>query len=449
MSIRRLSALALAAVALLPLAADAQVLNRPQRAMRGLFGARPTDPTRSRQELSLSIDALGGSDDNAAAGEGIGVPATPNGRGTTGSFDTRLLYFRGRTERSFTLGASGSFVTYRNVPLDPSRSFTVDGSAHTNLGTRATWQATQAVSYYSQFRIASPFTAGLPLEDLPTGDSAIFGLGERASINSTTATSLDYLLTRSHHLTPRYSFTTRHFTEGDDGGYRAHMAGVRYGRQLSRWLIANADVEFGRTRFAFRDGGDTGRPLNEDRVGGGLSWDRRLSPRRSVAFSVDAGGLRVESVTGLTSTPFTVWTPYATVATRIDVNRNWNVSGQFRRGADTLEGLTTEAFLNDSGTVTLSGLVTNRLDLSFIGGLARGSTASEGAVDSHYETATGSAQARIAITRMLSAIVGYHYYHYDFTNTVLPPGVSPRFGRNAVRVGLSLWLPLYGTYDRR
>jgi hypothetical protein len=452
MSIRRLSVLALAALALWPLTAEAQVINRPQRAYRGLFGGgRQHDPNRSRQELIFTFNALGGYDDNAAAGEGIGAPSialTPVGAGYTGNFDAGLSYFVGRSERSFTLDVGAGTAAYRNVPLDPSRSLMLNTTGRTTLGDKTSISVGENLSYSSQLRLDAPLTEGLPFGDVPTTDSAIFGLGPRASVNSTTSGSLEQRLSRDARVTGTYGYTTTAFTEGDTGGYRSHRASARYNQRVGRWTDATGTYEYNTTRFGFGPG-DDGRPMTQNRVSGGLAWERRLSPRRTMTVTVEGGAFNLESVTGVTLEPYSLWAPFVEFSTRLDIGRDWNLGGNYRRGADTLEGLTTEAFINDNATFTLSGLATRRVDLAFIGGLARGTQAAEGGLNSRYLTTTGSAQARVAISRTLSAVVSYHYYHYEFDETVLPAGVAPTFGRNAVRVGIAVWLPLYGSYDRQ
>ena len=46
--------------------------------------------------------------------------------------------------------------------------------------------------------------------------------------------------------------------------------------------------------------------------------------------------------------------------------------------------------------------------------------------------------------RNLAAVLGYSYYRYRFTDTVLPVGLPSEFDRNAIRVGLTYTLPIYG-----
>lgn len=453
MRTRRLSILALTALTALtlwPSFASAQVINRPQRAFRGLFGGGPpTDPNRSRQELTFTFNALGGYDDNAAAGEGPGAPTTetPDGGGYTGTFDAAIEYFRGHARRSFNLRAGAGLSTYRNVPLDPSQSFTFNASGQSAIGRRTTVNISENLSYSSQYRLDEPLTGGLPIEDQPTTESSLYGLGPRSSLTSTTTGGIEQRLTRADRITGSYGFTTTDFTEGDTGGYRSHRVSARYGHQLGRWSHTNLMYEYGTTRFGFGPG-DEGRPMEENRISGGYSWERRLSPRRTWSVSIDGGAFNLESVTGTELVPYSIWAPFAQFSTRLDLARSWNLAGSYRRGADTLEGLTTEAYINDAGTVTLSGLLSRRWELAFIGGVASGTSAAEGGLNSRYLTTTASTQLRFAMSRMLSFVVSHHYYHYDFKDTVLPEGVAPQFDRNAVRVGLSFWFPLYGVYDR-
>jgi len=452
MSIRRLSVFAVVALALSPLAADAQVINRPQRAFRGLFGGgRQTDPTQFRQELTFTLNGLGGYDDNVLAGEGPGTAPPPGSTDTAGStfnVDAALDYFVGRAARSFRASFGAGATGYGDVPLGNSQFYRLDLSATTDFGRRTTLSVSEGLRYSSQYRLDGALTSTLPVEDLPTLDSSIYGLGDRSTIDSTTSVSLEQRLSRTNSLQGTYGYTATTFTEGDENGYKVHQASGRYHHQISRWWEAHGLYEYSTTQYAFSQG-DAGRRMRQNRITGGGQYQRRLSPRRSMRFDFEGGAFSVASVTGVTFEPFTVWAPFVSVATELDLGRQWNLGGNFRRGADTLEGLSTEAFLNDAGTVTLSGLVSRRVDLSFIAGLARGTQAA-GEGNSRYLTGTGSAQVRIALTRMLATVVSYHYYRYKFEDTVLlDPTLPPLFERNAVRVGLSLFLPLYGNASGR
>jgi hypothetical protein len=52
--------------------------------------------------------------------------------------------------------------------------------------------------------------------------------------------------------------------------------------------------------------------------------------------------------------------------------------------------------------------------------------------------------SRVTIVRNLAGVIGYSYYRYKFTDTLLPVGLPPEFDRNALRVGLTFSLPIIG-----
>lgn len=70
----RLATTVLALVAAASSALDAQVLQRPPRSTEGLFGGglETVNPNVTRTEVTLSLDATGGWDDNLVP-EGTGV----------------------------------------------------------------------------------------------------------------------------------------------------------------------------------------------------------------------------------------------------------------------------------------------------------------------------------------------------------------------------------------
>src|SRR5262245_21525289 len=102
----------------LPVAATAQLLERPRRPFTGLFGGGPPpDPTRPRQELTLTVNLLGGYDDNLSlTGTDTNRPPDPNQdkAGYTRSGDVLLRYWRGTTQRSFEIEGRGYVNSYSN-----------------------------------------------------------------------------------------------------------------------------------------------------------------------------------------------------------------------------------------------------------------------------------------------------------------------------------------------
>jgi hypothetical protein len=64
-----------------------------------------------------------------------------------------------------------------------------------------------------------------------------------------------------------------------------------------------------------------------------------------------------------------------------------------------------------------------------------------------YDTWTFATQLRWAANRQIALVANYYYYMYDVSRAVdLPLGIFPEFDRNAVRVGITVWVPLLGRF---
>jgi hypothetical protein len=132
----------------------------------------------------------------------------------------------------------------------------------------------------------------------------------------------------------------------------------------------------------------------------------------------------------------------------VDLGRSWLVRGIFSRGLTILEGVSNASFYANAAAVQLGGLIERRLDATVALGLASGKTATPGDEIGRYRTYTGTTQLRWALAQCCAAIVNYNYYHYTLTGIALAQGFPTSMNRHAVRVGFSVWLPLYGSGDQ-
>jgi hypothetical protein len=158
-----------------------------------------------------------------------------------------------------------------------------------------------------------------------------------------------------------------------------------------------------------------------------------------------AGVHNVRSTLGVVSrTQFDYWAPSGEASVGLDLGRTWNVSADYRRVVTVLPELTTESFLTDAMIVSTRGLIGSRLEL-LLSARRDWSDANATGSQAALNNTSAGLEAQIALTRMLAATVTYALFDYDFDDVVdLPGGFQPRSRRNSVRVGLSLWLPLYG-----
>ena len=111
-----------------------------------------------------------------------------------------------------------------------------------------------------------------------------------------------------------------------------------------------------------------------------------------------------------------------------------------------LQGVSLTSFASNLAGASVSGLVSSRIETSLSATYENGRS---GGADTtgRYENYSGSLQLRYAISRCCATAVNYDYYFYNFQNVVdLPSGFVPRYDRQAVRVGFTIWLPVFGTY---
>ena len=119
--------------------------------------------------------------------------------------------------------------------------------------------------------------------------------------------------------------------------------------------------------------------------------------------------------------------------------------GGYRRSFSVLQGVTSDIYTTDSAEVTAGGLLTARTDLRFGGSFANGITSVASGVDEDFRVYGVWAQVRFALSETVATTVTYYHLKHGSSNPgALPAGISWS-NRNAVRVGLTLWVPLAGT----
>jgi hypothetical protein len=137
--------------------------------------------------------------------------------------------------------------------------------------------------------------------------------------------------------------------------------------------------------------------------------------------------------------------PTGTATALMDVSRNWSLALNVNRDVTVLEGLSPQAFSTDAATLTLTGTVQRRLILSVASEVSRGGAVigTTGAFDARSFVA----QAQYGMANCCSLITSYTFYQHELTDIIaLPAGYPPEFNRHSLRLGFSLWLPLYGTF---
>lgn len=442
-------------VALGPAAADVSAQMRPQpaRPYRGLFGGgQPSpDPNRTRTELTLMAGVTAGYDDNIAGTEGPGSIelADVDQSGYAGLAQVGLTFFHGKAARSISADVQangGYYSTGVNNLLEPGVAASV--AASTTAGRRNTLGARYGVSSQPQFAFGT--FAGLAPDvgpdALPTSDP-VFGLVDRRTLTWSAGASLQRQWSRRDTMSVDYAFNVQEFTGDVSAGGRNHSTAVRHERTLSRWASVRGSYGYRWGRFS--DFGGRNRPTREHAIEGGPSFSRRLSATRQLTLGFQFGATYVESERVDDGERYQYWTPSGGASVALSLGQTWSTGANYSRRLNVLDGLTGQSYFTDSVTASLGGLLGRRVSLSLSAGYANGRTSAASGRDSTYSNYTGGVGVGIALSRHVQAVVDYYYYTYRYSNPGdLPPGFPARYDRNAVRIGISTWIPLIGTYAR-
>jgi hypothetical protein len=123
-----------------------------------------------------------------------------------------------------------------------------------------------------------------------------------------------------------------------------------------------------------------------------------------------------------------------------DMSRSWNLRTSYRRGSGSIDGLKSDAVSAD-----LHGLLNRRTDLGISLGYSR-TDLGFGRPGGHgsYRTSYGSGRLQFALGREVAVYGQYLVYDYNLAAAVPLPDADLRSSlRRGIRIGLTLWAPLY------
>ena len=190
-----------------------------------------------------------------------------------------------------------------------------------------------------------------------------------------------------------------------------------------------------RINFSHRDGqfvrGDLQTPVKLDDLEFMLDRDWARSPTRRTTFTFSAGPSRVEH------SGRQLYRAFGGAGIRHPLGRSWDLRATYRRGINFLE-TTSRPLLSDSGVLSVSGLLTRRVDLSLSAAAVRGEVGID-ASGTRYDTYAGTMAMRFAMTRSLALSADYLYNYQRFSEAT---ATAAGRGRNGVRVGLSWYVPI-------
>jgi hypothetical protein len=392
---------------------------------------------------------LGGYDDNLTAGLGSGVGTAPTAMasGGTGYLDGTLGYFHGNTLRSVQVDSTGSLTAYPGYMEHPAPGGVVAVAAKTPVGRDLTFEASERAGYEPLFNVYSPGASGTPLPPEIGQASPATGLFERKSVNSNTSLSLDRRWSRADSTSLSYSYRVQQFTNDDYGDSSWHNVTAGYWRSVSREVRTVAKYRYENGEYI--DSTQFTRPTTQHRVEGGVEFDSARSRRRHFKLSLTAGAGYLESVKSTSRETYHSWLPVGSGGVILGLSPVWSVEGGYQRDISLLQGVTDEVYTTDAAFVSTGGFVTDRINLRLGATYSNWQTPVASGVYDKMDVYGASLQLRFKLSEAVAATAAYYYYHHQYSNPGnLPAGFPAQYDRNAVRVGISVWVPLAGTPPR-
>jgi len=401
-----------------------------------------------RRELSLSANVLFGYDDNLTAGYGTGAGSIsgPVASGSTGYLDGTLDYFRGNRLRSMEVHATGDLRAYPAYLDQPAPGGTAALGGRTTIGRDLTLRASERIGYEPLF---NAFSSGATSGALPPGMSESApetGLFERRSFSSHSLVGL-HRQWGGDSASLTYWYKLQEFTEDDYGDSQAHDVRTEYRRELKRGLMARAEYEYVNREYVAADGASL--PTREHRLEAGPDIEQVFSRRRYLNLRLGAGASHVAAVSAASGQPYESWVPVGSAELLLGLSPHWSVEGGYRRDFSTFQGVTDEVYGTDTAYIRTGGLVTGQTDLRLGATYSNWRTAVASGVDDRFHVYGASLQVVIPLTTRLAAYAGYLYYHHRYSNPAsLPTGFPSEYDRHAVRIGMTLWVPVVGSPPR-
>ena len=428
--------------------AKAQGLQRPTRPYRGLFGGGPPpDPNRSRQELTLSGNLSTGYDTWLSPGGSVDSidPTTEQQSGGVVTGDVGLSYMRGRTQRSVTIDGNARANGYSGIDATSTIAADVQVAAQTNLGRTTQLRFSQDLRYDPTLVLWEP---GSPVGEVeiavPPPINVASNYLEQRSWSATSLVSFDKRWTARHTTQVTGAYSQINYLDAIGNDSRTVTGDATYSWTLSRSSSLQTLYSINDSDLRAEDGLTT--PMQNQNIEVALSYNRRLSPTRRFTLSAGGGGTHVSTLNAADRSPLAYWMPSGRGSVSLDIGRSWALSGNYERAASVLQGVSLTSFATDTASLNVTGLVNRRIEAAISANYSNGRS---GGVDTQgsFENYSGSLQALYAISRCCAAAVNYDYFVYRLRDIVdLPAGVPPAYDRQAIRVGIAISLPLYGTH---
>jgi hypothetical protein len=419
------------------------------RVTGGLFGGRrppdPNDADRTGQRLTLNVDLAAGAGETGGFGESGLIRSNQHQYGTSAAGAAELRHGWGTSRNRIDTAARG-IMSFATAGVEQQLVASTETQAVIALGRRAGLRAGIAGAYE------------------PTYLFNAFGAPPTAPGNGLLDVLPDTLITET--------FTTQRWLAASAfaGGHRNWTARQRGEVRYSTFrrepisglgLISSSQTArvqhdwapWERSSFQALYGFDQNRhlgttltrPIRSHRARLGMELQRRLGPGRMASLSISGGATLSRTQASEASQGVEFVTPSIAISSEVVPFTNWSFALSATRDVTVLEGLIPEPFETESASAIIEGRFGRRVELSVTGAFARGSR--QLGTTGAFETTAGVSQIRFVVTRFCSMSATYSLYqHRTFDLDQISVAFPDQHRRSSLRVGVNLWLPLFGSF---
>ena len=421
----------------------------PPGSTGGFFGGRrPVSPNRNSQTLVMNVDLSGGFDRDPGAHASLepGIPADDTWGAGQALVSTH--YHIGQVKRSLDATGRGLLNYYGNthVPLYGG-GLTLNGIARFGRTNLNVLQVNTEVSYEPSGVLGMIYPEP-PLDAIPALEvgPSMGVIEQRWFDNSVTA---NY----QHFWTPRQQSSFRvnagRIRPADTTGPNTEWQNAMYSHS---WATGSGFDLLGSYRFdRSRQSEQTidSEPVRYQSATIGARVSKQLSPTRRVSVSFSGGGTQLLPVSGSSLEDDDLIHPSLSLAVDAVASGDWSMSLTANRQVTVLHGISATPLSNDDISLSLNGSVGRRLRLTVMGSYMRGTTLVSGTTATQGDTtaAGGNLSFRYGVKRWLGTFATYSYYRHRLDGALQSTaGLPPVYDRQSARAGVTLWLPLYGSF---
>ena len=351
--------------------------------------------------------------------------------GASGSLTHTLRSQRGQWQSS----VNSAMRLYGNDSDNIAATFAGRTAADRRISSRVSLSGSGGFSY-------SPYYEFAPGLDNRLSNAGAFGGGFGLATAAERNTSVDAGAGLTVQISRRDTFDvgvrTRRddFLDQEDSNVRSWGGNASFRHTLTRGLGVHAGFGRDEVTYEFEDQG----PVSSDTIDVGLDYGDTLTFSRRTALSFG------------TSTSATRWnndTHYrinGTATLTRGFGRTGSGSLTYARGTEFQAGFR-EPLLTDRVNGGLSDQIGRRARWSAQVAYMRGTVGFDSTDSTRFNSYNAGGELTMAVTRYLGLYTDYMYYRYEVPAGSTVFAFLPKFSRQSITAGLTLWVPLIN--DRR